>query len=198
MTLSVLTDWALVSLSAYGPLALVFIAYIGSLGIPFPITVVIAAAGALSRAGLLDWQTGLLACLAGAALADTSEYLLGRLAQPWLRRRFEQRIAWVKAQETLNRQGGWAVLLTRFWLTPLAPAVNVLAGGRYPFARFVLFDLSGQLLWVLLYGGLGYLFAAQWEQASQLLSTFSALSVGLVLLALGAWFLLQRLKTKFR
>jgi membrane-associated protein len=184
-------DLTLTSLTTYGPLALVFIAFFGSLGIPFPITMVIVAAGAFSRAGLLDWRLGLLTCLAGAVLADHSEYLVGRLAQSWLRRRFEQKAAWRTALATINRQGDWAVLLTRFWLTPLAPAINVIAGSRYPFGRFLLLDVLGEFLWVLLYGGLGYLFAAQWEWVSQALRAFNGISVAAVFLALGIYFLMQ-------
>ena len=187
-----ITDLTLASLTIYGPLALIFIAYFGSLGIPFPITMVIVAAGAFSRAGLIDWRLGLLACLAGAALADHSEYLLGRLAQSWLRRRFGQKAAWQRAQAIINRQGGWAILLTRFWLTPLAPAVNVIAGSRYPFLQFLAYDVVGQFVWVLLYGGLGYLFAAQWEWVSQAIGAFSWISVALVILAYGIYFLMHR------
>jgi membrane-associated protein len=193
--MNTITQWALSILAAYGAPILIFISYFGSLGIPFPITMVIVAAGALARTGLLDWRLTILACLAGAALADNSEYLLGRLTQPWLRQRFGQKKAWKHAQATINRQGGWAILLTRFWLTPLAPAVNVIAGGRYRFSQFLVYDIAGQSLWVLLYGGLGYLFAAQWEWVSQVLGAFSWISV---VLALGGYCLhlaLQRRKT---
>ena len=187
-----ITDWTLTTLTTYGPLALVFISYFGSLGIPFPITMVIVAAGAFSRAGLLDWRLALLACLVGATLADNSEYLLGRVAQPWLKQRFGRHTVWRQAQATITRQGAWAILLTRFWLTPLAPAVNLLAGIRYPWGRFLLLDILGQFLWTLLYGGLGYLFAAQWEWVSQGLSAFSGVSIALFFLVFGAYFLIQR------
>ena len=157
---------------------------------------VIVAAGAFSRMGLLDWRLAMLSCLVGAALADNSEYLLGRIAQPWLKRRFGKKAIWHQAQSTINQQGGWAILLTRFWLTPLAPAVNVIAGSRYPFAQFFLFDLVGQFFWVLLYGGLGYLFAGQWEWVSQALSAFSGLSVVMFFLAVAIYFLMQHRKTQ--
>lgn len=189
---SPLADWALSNLAVYGGPMLLFISYIGSLGIPFPITPVIIAAGAFTRTGWIDWWLAVLACLAGAALADNSEYLLGRLAQPWLKRRFGEKLVWTQAQSTFNRQGAWAILLTRFWLTPLAPAINVIAGSRYPFVRFLCFDLLGQLLWVLLYGGLGYLFASQWESVSQALSGFSGVSMALVVIAYGVYFFVAR------
>jgi membrane protein DedA with SNARE-associated domain len=189
-----MSNWALTSLVSFGFPILLFVSYIGSLGIPFPITLVIVAAGAFTRQGLMDWRLALLACLAGAALADHSEYLLGRLAQPWLVRRFGKKAAWKQADSSINRQGGWAILLTRFWLTPLAPAVNVISGSRYPYLRFLLFDLSGELLWVLLYGGLGFIFASQWRLVSQVVSEFSTLSFVLLVLAAGAYFLVKRIK----
>jgi len=182
-------EWSLGGLSAYGIPALLLLCYAGSLGIPFPITPVMLAAGALVRTGLLDWQLVLLACLAGASLADQSVYLLGRLAQPWLTRHFGQKHLWQQADSTLGRQGDLAVVLTRFWLTPLAPAVNLISGGRVPYLRFLVFDVLGELLWVILYGGLGYLFAAQWEIVSQTMSNVSAVSIG-ALAALAAVYLL--------
>lgn len=186
------TQWALISLTTYGVPMLIFIAFIGSLGIPFPITLVIVAAGAFARTGALDWRLALLACVVGAALADHSEYLLGRLAQPWLQRRYNDSAAWQKAQSIINRQGVWAILLTRFWLTPLAPAVNVIAGSRYPLVRFLFLDLLGQLIWVLLYGGLGFFFAAEWEAMSRAASLFSAASIALCFVALAVIFLARR------
>ncbi len=192
-----LSDWVLTNLVTYGPPILFLTAYLGSLGIPFPISLVVIAAGAFTRQGILDWRFSILACLAGAVLADNSEYLLGRLAERWLLRRFGEGAVWQQALKTFNRQGGWAIMLTRFWLTPLAPAINIIAGGRYPYERFLFFDVTGEFLWVLLYGGLGYLFAGEWELASQFVSDFSGFSVGLVILVAGVYFFLQwRKKTK--
>jgi membrane protein DedA with SNARE-associated domain len=194
--MNALADWVLANLVAYGVPILLLVSYVGSLGIPFPISLVIFAAGAFTREGLLDWRVALLACLAGAALADHSEYILGRWAGKWLKQRYGQKPAWRKALSTMNRQGGWAILLTRFWLTPLAPAVNVIAGSRYPYGRFLFFDLTGQVLWLLLYGGLGYLFYEQWRQVSQAVSAFSGISVGLVVLAGAVYWLITRVYKK--
>lgn len=191
-----LADWLLNNLVTYGAPILVLVSYFGSLGIPFPITLVIMAAGAFTREGILDWRLTILACLTGAALADHSEYILGRLGQRWLKRRFERKAAWQEAMSTFNRQGGWAILLTRFWLTPLAPAINVIAGSRYPYLRFLAIDLAGELLWVLLYGGLGYLFAAQWRQASQVMGQFTLLSLVTVAAGMALYWRAKRRKTQ--
>ncbi len=191
-----LTDTVLTYLVTYGAPILFVTAYLGSLGIPFPITLVIIAAGAFTRQGILDWRLAIPACLLGAVLADNSEYLLGRFAERWLEHRFGKGAVWQSALSTFNRQGGWAILLTRFWLTNLAPVVNVVAGSRYPYKRFLFFDITGEFLWVLLYGGLGYIFGGQWEAVSQFVSDFTGLSLGLVVLGFGIYFLVRRRRKK--
>jgi membrane protein DedA with SNARE-associated domain len=192
--MNAISEWAITNLVTYGCLLLLLVSYVGSLGIPFPITLIIMTAGAFTRLGILDWRLALLACMVGAALADHSEYLLGRLAGKWLKQHYGQKPVWQQALSTINRQGGWAILLTRFWLTPLAPAINMIAGSRYPYKRFLFFDLIGQFFWVLLYGGLGYLFAEQIQMISQAASSLSILSMASVGLAAGAYFLIQRRK----
>ncbi|HRF48234.1 MAG TPA: DedA family protein [Anaerolineales bacterium] len=187
-----LIEWSLQNLAVYGAPTLLFLTFIGSLGIPFPVTMVVIAAGALARAGMLDWRLAFVAAVAGAMLADHSEYLAGRLAQPGLRRRFGETALWRRAQTIFERQGAWAILLTRFWLMPLAPAINMMAGGRYPVGRFFFYDLLGQSLWVLLYGGLGYFFAAQWEWISQAASVFTWGSLAVAAVALGVYALIRR------
>ncbi len=191
-----MAETILTYLVTYGTPILFAPAYFGSLGIPFPITLVIIAAGAFTRQGILDWRLAIPACLAGAVLADNTEYLLGRYAGRWIERRCGQGMIWHSALATFNRQGGWAILLTRFWLTNLAPFVNLIAGTRYPYRRFLIFDATGELLWVLIYGGLGYIFGSQWELISQFASDFTGLSLGLVILAAGIYFLVRRRKKK--
>jgi membrane protein DedA with SNARE-associated domain len=194
--MSSLSVWSFSSLTSYGIPVLLLVSFVGSLGLPFPITLVIMGAGALARTGLLDWRLAILACLAGSSLADHSEYLLGRLAQGWWKQRVDQGKLWQQALGLIQRQGSWAIFLTRFWLTPLAPLINMIAGSRYPYSSFLIYDLAGELLWVLLYGGLGYIFAVQWEAASQAVSGFSTLSIALAILAFGIYYLVQRRRTQ--
>jgi membrane-associated protein len=78
-------------------------------------------------------------------------------------------------------------------LTPLALPTNLIAGGSgYRYWRFLTYDVAGEFTWILLYGGLGYLFGSQWELISQFISDFSGLLVGLVALGAGLYFLLRR------
>jgi membrane-associated protein len=194
-----LYELVLTNLVAHGPPVLFAAAYLGSLGIPFPISLIVVAGGAFVQQGILDWRLALVACLAGSVLADNSEYLLGHLAVRWLEVRFGQRAIWQQSLATFNRQGGLAILLTRVWLSTFAPVVNLIAGGRYPYRRFLFFDVTGEFLWILLYGGLGYLFGGEWELISPVLNNFTGLSIGLVALAVGVYlFLRYRRKAKSR
>ncbi len=198
MSMETISQLSLTYLSTYGIPALLVITFIGSLGIPFPVTLIVVGAGAFTRSGLLSPGMALMACLLGAALADNSQFLLGRKANNWLARRLGNQAAWQQARAVMQRQGGMAVFLTRFWLTPLASAVNLTASGHLPYARFLAFDLLGELVWVLIYGSVGYFFVAEWEQASQALSQFSGLSVLAVGLALAAYLLTQRRRSGAR
>jgi membrane protein DedA with SNARE-associated domain len=181
--MDLLANVTLNHLLAFGAPVLLLIAFIGSLGIPFPITAVIMAAGALSRQEYFEWQSAFLACLAGSAIADHCEYVLGRFAGKWIDTRFSKKTVWQKAQLVIKKQGGWAIFLTRFWLTPLAPMINFIAGTRFSYPRFLLFDLTGEILWVFIYGGLGYIFMDQWESISHLVNEFSLFSFVLAALA---------------
>jgi membrane protein DedA with SNARE-associated domain len=61
--------------------------------------------------------------------------------------------------------------------------------------RFFVYDVIGETVWIFGYGGLGYLFGTQWESVSNVLSNISGLSLGLVLLAIGVWLGIRRLRT---
>ena len=49
------------------------------------------------------------------------------------------------------------------------------------------YDSFGEFTWIILYGGLGYLFGSQWELVSDFISNFGGLILGLVILGVGIW-----------
>ena len=88
-----------------------------------------------------------------------------------------------------------SVFWTRFLITGIAVPVNLIAGtSGFGFRRFFLYDFVGETIWIFGYGGLGYLFGTQWEVVSDLLSNVSGLALGLVILAVGAWLGVRRLR----
>ena len=193
MTEASLTDLILTGVLNYGPPAIGLALLLGALGLPLPGTLLVLAAGAFVRQGVLSWATAAGFGLLGVVLGDSASYMVGRFAGRWVQRRFGRSAAWQKAAEIFDRQGGLAVYLTRFLLTPLALPTNLIAGGSgYPFWRFLGYDAAGELTWIALYGGLGYMFGSQWELINQFISDFSGLLVGLVMVGGGVYLLLRR------
>jgi membrane protein DedA with SNARE-associated domain len=184
-----LLTWTLI----YGPSMLFLALMLGALGLPLPGTFLVLAAGAFVRQGVLNLYPALLLALLGAALGDGLSYGMGRFARTFIVRRFGHSPAWQKAELNFRRRGGIAVYLTRWLLTPIAIPTNLVAGsGGYPFARFMAYDISGELTWLVLFGGLGYLFGSQFEAVSQFVSDFSGVLVGVVVLGMGLIFLFRR------
>ena len=73
----------------------------------------------------------------------------------------------------------------------------MLAGGSgYSFRRFLLFDVLGEVTWLILFGTLGYWVGSQWEAATQFISDSSGLVAGLMLLAGGIYLAIRLLKRK--
>jgi membrane protein DedA with SNARE-associated domain len=160
------TAFLLDGTTAYGPLSLVLVLVAGSVGLPIPAGLVVLAAGASVRLGVVEWGPVLLLCLSSVVLGDSSSYALGRFGGRWVQRVFGRRRASTlqAAQERFRRQGAWAVFLTRFLLTPLDVPTNLIAGGsRYAFRRFLACAAVGRLAWIAVYGGLGYASGSQWE-----------------------------------
>lgn len=127
--------------------------------------------------------------LAAVVLGDGGSYMIGRYgggrALEWL----EGRLSWYRAERAFERWGAFAILLTRFLITPLALPTNLIAGAeRYVFRRFVLLSVLGNLVWITAYGSLGYLFAGSWRAVGDFAGSLGGwLAVGAVLVAAGAY-----------
>lgn len=183
-----ITDLLLTSVLNHGAVLLGAGFFLAALGVPLPATMLLLAAGAFVRQGVLPLQATLLAGVGGAILGDASSYWLGRWATARLPGRWQRSSAWQKSRAVFLRWGGWSVFATRFLLTPMALPVNVMAGSsHFPFARFLLAVACGEVVWVALFGGLGYVFAQQWEGISQLASDMAGVLAGGVLVVIGLY-----------
>lgn len=183
-----MADFLLTQVINYGAPILGIIVFVSALGAPFPCTLLVIAAGAFAKQGLLTWYTTGLTALAFVVLGDNLSYALGHFAREPVLRRFQHSENWTKAESTFSRWGGMAVFWTRFLITGIAVPVNLIVGtSGFGIRRFFLYDLAGEAIWIFGYGGLGYLFGTQWEVVSDLLGNVSGLALGLVLLAVGIW-----------
>jgi membrane-associated protein len=167
----------------YGAPALALVVLAGSLGIPMPVTLLMVAAGAFARRGLLDWSLAAPLVLLGGVIGDSTSYLLGRYGWRRRLRRLDGSALWHRAQATFGRRGGLAILLTHVVLMPLCAPVTLIAGrSRYAYRRFLAYDVVGVMGWVMIYGGLGYLFADRWETIAGLVGNIGSVLIGALIL----------------
>ena len=187
-----LTDVFLTAMTTYGPVTLGVAMFMGTLGIPVPLPILALAAGAFARHGSLKWAVALFAALAGATLGDSLGYAVGRFAGEWAQRRFGKSPGWAKAEARFHREGGLAIYITRFLLTPLAVPTNLIAGSSgYPFRRFLLLTLAGTLTFLLFFGGTGYAFGRQWEAIGKYITSYFGWLIGAALVGAVVYFLVR-------
>lgn len=194
--MSSLINELLANISVVGSAGLAVVLMIGALGVPIPMTMLAIGAGALVQRGLLDWQMTLVLVLAGLFAGDSGSFWLGRRIGRLLHRRWGARAVWQRAHSLFCRRGGAALVMTRVVLTPLAAPTNFVAGSsRYAYRRFALFALVGEVLWLSVYGGLGMLFARNWQTVAALLDNLMvAATAAIVLIIAGAWLVRRRIR----
>jgi membrane protein DedA with SNARE-associated domain len=186
-----MADFLLTQVINFGTPLIGLILLMGALGLPVGASVVVIAAGAFSQQGILNWPSAILIGLVGAVIGDTLSYSIGYYAKGWTQQRFGNSPAWINASESFRNNAGWAIFLTRWLITAIAIPTNLIAGGSgYKFSRFMLYDVAGELTWIVLYGGLGYWFGSEWELVYEFISNFGGLILGLVIFGFGikqAW-----------
>lgn len=187
-----LTDWLLTGLLNHGALVLGSTLFLAALGVPLPATMLVVATGAFSKQGLMSLQEAASIALVAAVAGDGCSYLLGRFLGERLTSRWKKSKAWQSADQRFERWGIWSVVLSRFLFTPIALPVNLMAGSTlFPWHRFLMAVVVGEVIWVVLYGGLGVLFADSWEVLSQMANDLSGFLVGALLLGVGTYALVR-------
>jgi membrane protein DedA with SNARE-associated domain len=192
-----LTNLFLTGMTTYGPLALGLALLLGPLGVPIPTGLLVLAAGAFARQGLMEWSAAAVVGLAAVILGDVLSYVMGRYAGEYVQRFASGRRVelWRKAQARFRQHGGLAVYATRVLLTALDVPTNLIAGSsRLSFKRFLAWDVAGRLTWIALYGGLGYAVGSQWQAVSQGISSYGLWLGGAVAAGAGVYLLVRRLR----
>ena len=194
-----ITDQLLGALSQYGLPVLFGVIVIAAAGIPLPISMMLVAAGSFVEVGEMKlWQVIVVAS-AGAVIGDQIGYVLGR----WGGHRFTERIRrrrnglekLAQAQAFAKRWGAAGIFLTRWLITPLGPWLNLTSGMTgYPWIRFLVWDLLGEVLWVVLYVMLGMLFSDRVQALAEVLGNLAWVIVGLIAAVILGWKLLRFLQ----
>lgn len=138
-------------------------------GLPLPGELLLLAFGALTRTGHIDPGLGLLVAWVAATSGDNIGYWLGRLGgerllQTYCRVTLGSGKCLQKAVAFYQLRGKMAVVFGRFVLGVRAFLTPLAGSARMPYARFLLFDSVGALLWSGLFIFIGYSFGWQVEQ----------------------------------
>ena len=189
--MSNLLPYLLTLLQEYGYPILWLSIFIGALGVPLPNSLVLLAAGAFAALGDFNFVILLLVSTSAFVAGDNASYWIGRRwgnkVLLWSEGRLIKPQTIKRSQVYFDRLGGWAIFSSRFLVSALGGAINLLAGAElYPYRRFVIYDIAGEILGALLPLVLGYVFGASWDAVGDLLGSFSFFIVALLIaLALG-------------
>jgi len=119
------------------------------------------AVGALAAGGRLDvWLVSVL-LIAAAILGDTVNYWVGKFAGEKLQRRFPRLIKpehLARTHEFFERYGGKTIIIARFVPIVRTLAPFVAGAGKMTYPRFMMFNVTGALLWIGLLVPAGYFF----------------------------------------
>ena len=180
-----ISDYLLSTLGVYGVPVLFVALLVGSVGVPLPASLLLVAAGSFVEQGELNLWPVLMLSATGAILGDQVGYVVGR----WGGRQLTQRLRkLIGGENKVERTEAWwrkregvGVFLSRWLLTPLGPVVNLTAGAtQYPWPRFFLYDVLGEVLWVVLYVLLGKFFSDRVQALNDLLGNLTWAVIGLI------------------
>ena len=191
-----MTDQLLAALSLYGLPVLFGVILIASIGLPFPVSLLLVAAGSFAEQGEMQLIPVIIVGTAAAVIGDNLAYYLARWGGSAFILRLSRKLGGEgtikKAERFSKRWGGTGIFFSRWLVTALGPGINVTSGiARYPWSRFFLWDVLGELLWVAGYVGLGYMFSDRVQTIADVLGNLAWALLGLLVACILGWKLVQ-------
>lgn len=164
---------------AHGYIVIFLAVALDCAALPIPGEILLLTLGGLAGQGLLDPASGVAAAAAGVLVADAASYWVGRLGgqRVFAKVRFGQR--WTPGMTTLIF--GRFVIGARMMVAPMAGV------RRLPFARFVLFDALGAMVWASAFVLLGYAAGANLSAVQEYWGSLTILMQIVVALAVVAF-----------
>jgi membrane-associated protein len=188
-----MTDFILTLAADYGVPLLFSVTFLSCLALPVPSSLLMLASGGFAAAGDLSFGAVAAAAFCGAVIGDNLGYWIARRFGPrltsWLANRPRRAAMRDKSQAFMQKWGGSSVFFSCWLVAPLGPYVNYVSGlTGFSWPRFALWGMAGEVVWVGLYVGLGYLFADNITAISALLGSVSGFLVAFVVaVGLGFW-----------
>jgi len=147
----------------YGVLFLIVFLETGVVVTPFlPGDSLLFVAGTLAAAGELNIHLLVVLLIVAAIGGDSLNYSIGRYLGPKVFRfedsRFFKRAYVERTRAFFERHGGKAIIIARFVPIIRTYAPFVAGIGSMPYRRFLLFNVGGAVLWVVLLAYAGFFF----------------------------------------
>jgi membrane-associated protein len=191
-----MTDQLLALLALYGLPALFGLLAVAAAGVPIPVTLLLILAGSFVAQGELSLWAVLALGSAGAIFGDQIGYCVGRWGGRGLIRRITRRVHGDanihRAEAFTKRWGGAGVFFSRWLVTPLGPWLNLTSGMTgYSWPHFLLWDVLGEVVWVVLYVMLGKFFSDRVQELADLAGSLTWVMVGVLAILVLGWKLRQ-------
>jgi membrane-associated protein len=185
-----MTETLLALLPLWGAVLVGLANFLACMALPIPASLIMLAAGAFVASEDLSGPGVWMAALIGALAGDQAGYLIGRIGGPPVLARLARRRSGAvvaRATDWLHMRRVPAIFFSRWLVSALGPYVNIAAGAaRMGWAGFTLPGVVGEVIWVSLYIGLGFFFAADVQDLGDTLGNLGlALAGGVVAVTLG-------------
>lgn len=196
-----MTDWLLALVPTYGLWLLALTTFLACLALPVPCSIMMLTAGGFAAAGdLVLWQV-VAAALGGSVVGDQIGYRIGAWGGHPLLRRLGASPSRAKlierALQEMEKRGAVGIFFSRWLFSAVGPWANFAAGAMtYPWARFTLWAVIGEAVWVALYCGLGFAFAGNLQAASDMAGSVLGITAGVAAMLGFGWWLLANLKAE--
>lgn len=186
------TDQLLAEILVHGVVLLFAVVAIAAVGVPLPVSLTLVAAGSFAKQGEMSLLPVILAGSLAAILGDQIGYGVSR----WGGRRLIDRVTRrfggaekIKRAEALSKKwGGPGIFFSRWLVTELGPWINVTSGiSGYPWRRFLFWDAIGEVLWVVLYVMLGYIFSDRVQYIAEILGNLAWAILALIISIILGW-----------
>ena len=148
----------------HGYLLLFFWLLAEQAALPIPSVPLLLVSGALTRTGQLNFSSVIIYALAGCLIADNVWFRLGRRysskAVQFICKMSLEPDSCVRQTENIFIKYGLPSLLVSKFIPGLNVVAAPLAGGTGAnYARFLVFDSLGSLMWIVSYVFAGYIFS---------------------------------------
>ena len=122
------------------------------------------AVGSLAAINALDFTTSVVLLILAAVLGDTVNYWIGDFIGPKVfhqeKSRFLNREYLIRTHQFYEKHGGKTIIIARFLPIIRTFAPFVAGIGSMTYKRFLLFNVVGGMLWVLLFVPAGFFFGS--------------------------------------